>query len=76
MMMRPVVIFFNDEKPYLMDVGLHLNSIRLEYPDGNIADLPVMSVRVRNNARREEYYVASDRELNDAEVTAAINEFF
>ena len=72
-MMRTVIVFFNDEPPYTVDVGFHLNSIRLEYPNGMVSDLDISAVPVHNPAQHEEYYVAADRELENAEVLEAIN---
>ncbi|WP_200780666.1 hypothetical protein [Klebsiella oxytoca] len=72
-MMRKVIVFFNGEEPYSFTVGLHLREIRLQYPDGAVKDLPILVVQVPNNARREEYYIASDRDLDDQEVIEAIS---
>ena len=72
-MMRKVIVFFNGEKPYTVSVGLLLREIRLQYPDGSVTDLPILVVQVPNNARREEYYIASDRDLDDQEVIEAIS---
>ncbi|HFI1127712.1 TPA: hypothetical protein ACGPHA_005330 [Klebsiella variicola] len=72
-MMRKVIVFFNGAEPYTVTVGLHLREIRLQYPDGAVTDLPILVVQVPNYARREEYYIASDRDLDDQEVIDAIS---
>lgn len=70
--MRKVIVFFNSEEPYALNVDFTLKHIRLQYPNGNVADLPIMVFQAHNNARKEEYYIASDRELEQQEVIDAI----
>lgn len=64
--MRKVIVFFNGDAPYLIQVGVHLPSLRLEYPDGQRTDLPIRKALI--NGERGEYAYASDREVEFDEI--------
>ncbi|BEO08455.1 TPA: hypothetical protein ACHQNL_001392 [Serratia marcescens] len=67
--MRKVIVFFNGDAPYLIQVGVHLPSLRLEYPDGKRTDLPIRKALI--NGERGEYAYASDREVEFDEIRDA-----
>lgn len=69
--MRKLIVFFNGNDPYIIEVGEHLDTLRLEYPDKTKVDLQIMSYRYPGEAVVEECYYVSDRHLNQREIVQA-----
>ena len=66
--MRKLIVFFNGNAPYLVEVGEHLDSLRLEYPDMTKVDLPIQSCVYPGKNIMEECFFVSDRQLAEAEI--------
>ncbi|MGP2837064.1 hypothetical protein ACTVJ2_02615 [Serratia nevei] len=67
--MRKVIVFFNSDAPYLINVGVHLASLRLAYHDDQHADLPIRNALI--NSEHGECAYVSDREVEFAEIKEA-----
>ncbi|CAI2035790.1 Uncharacterised protein [Serratia fonticola] len=64
--MRKVIVFFDGAAPYLIEMGEHLAALRLEYPNGERADLQIFWL-----ADTEDYAFAADRNVDADEVRQA-----
>lgn len=67
--MRKIIVFFNDGAPYLVKVGEHLASLRLEYPDETRVDLPIRKALI---AAHDECAFVSDRDVSMEEIREAL----
>lgn len=72
--MRKLIVFFNGNAPYVVEVGEHLDSLRLKYPDHTEADLPIQSHIYPGRDIMEECFFVSDREVNGRDVHQAIED--
>ncbi|MFW7717157.1 hypothetical protein ACOIFF_22475 [Klebsiella pneumoniae] len=68
---RKILVFFNGNDPYSVDVGEHLNSYRLQYPDKTLVDLPIQSCIYPGKFDMQECFFVSDRQLVEREVIEA-----
>ena len=57
--------------PTSYEVGEHLDSLRLEYPDTTNIDLQIMSFLYPGRDIIEECFFASDRQLDEREIIQA-----
>ncbi|MBE0153409.1 hypothetical protein [Serratia sp. PL7] len=64
--MRKVIVFFNGEPPYLLEVSKGLPTLRLSYPDGQMKDLQISRL-----AGVDTYAFATDRDVEPHEVREA-----
>lgn len=69
--MRKLIVFFNGNDPYLIEVGEDLDSLHLEYPDTTNINLQIMSFLYPGRDIIEECFFASDRQLNEREIIQA-----
>ncbi|SFF35832.1 hypothetical protein SAMN05216563_1277 [Phytobacter palmae] len=71
--MRKLIVFFNGGAPYSVEVGEHLNSLRLAYPDQTEIDLPIRSCVYPGKYIMEEHFYVSDRDVTDTDIINAID---
>lgn len=70
--MKKVLVFFNAEPLTVASVMSDETLIRREYPNGEVANLTIMSARFSSlSGDRHIYYVATDRELAAEEILNA-----
>ncbi|MEB5888769.1 MULTISPECIES: hypothetical protein [Enterobacter] len=69
--MRKLIVFFNGIDPYVIEVGEHLDTLRLEYPDKTKVDLQIMSYRYPGEDVIEVCFYVTDRHLNQREIVQA-----
>lgn len=69
--MRKLIVYFNGIDPYVIEVGEHLDTLRLEYPDKTKVDLQIMSYRYPGEDVIEECFYVTDRHLNQREIVQA-----
>lgn len=72
---RKFIVFFNGNAPYLVEVGEHLDSLRLEYPDQTQVNLPIQSHMYPGRDIMEVCFFVSDRNVTDRDIHHAIDTF-
>ena len=71
--MRKLIVFFNGNAPYLVEVGEHLDSLPLVYPDQTHVDLPLQFLMYAGRDIMEECFFVSDRDVIGRDIQRAID---